>query len=206
MPGSFSGGGVTDTTNLVSKTIVDADSDLIVGTAPDTVGRLAVAASSIVGRGAAGSIAALDAAAAKTVLALVKGDVGLGSVDNTTDAAKPVSTATQTALDAKQPLDADLTTIAGLTATSDNFMVASASAWASRTPAQAKTSLALVKGDVGLGNVDNTTDAGKPVSTATQTALDAKLDDAQFSGLAKISVGTGTPASPGTGDLWVDTN
>lgn len=32
----------------------------------------------------------------------------------------------------------------------------------------------LVKGDVGLGNVDNTTDANKPVSTATQTALNGK--------------------------------
>lgn len=32
----------------------------------------------------------------------------------------------------------------------------------------------LVKGDVGLGNVDNTSDLNKPVSTATQTALDAK--------------------------------
>jgi len=33
-----------------------------------------------------------------------------------------------------------------------------------------------VKGDVGLGNVDNTADADKPVSTATQTALNAKQD------------------------------
>ena len=33
-----------------------------------------------------------------------------------------------------------------------------------------------VKSDVGLGNVDNTSDADKPVSTATQTALDAKQD------------------------------
>lgn len=32
----------------------------------------------------------------------------------------------------------------------------------------------LAKADVGLGNVDNTSDANKPVSTATQTALDAK--------------------------------
>lgn len=110
----------------------------------------------------------------KTDLILVKGDVGLGNVDNTSDANKPISTATQTALDSKQPIDSDLTTIAGLTATTDNFMVAAASAWASRTPAQAKTSLALVKADVGLGNVDNTSDANKPVSTATQTALDAK--------------------------------
>jgi hypothetical protein len=35
---------------------------------------------------------------------------------------------------------------------------------------------ALAKGDVGLGNVDNTSDANKPVSTATQTALNAKED------------------------------
>lgn len=32
----------------------------------------------------------------------------------------------------------------------------------------------LVKGDVGLGNVDNTSDANKPISTATQTALNGK--------------------------------
>jgi len=32
----------------------------------------------------------------------------------------------------------------------------------------------ITKSMVGLGNVDNTTDANKPVSTATQTALDAK--------------------------------
>ncbi len=34
----------------------------------------------------------------------------------------------------------------------------------------------LAKADVGLSNVDNTADAAKPVSTATQTALDAKQD------------------------------
>ena len=34
----------------------------------------------------------------------------------------------------------------------------------------------LVKGDVGLGNVDNTSDAAKPVSTAQQAALNLKLD------------------------------
>lgn len=84
----------------------------------------------------------------KSTLALAKGDVGLGNVDNTSDVNKPVSTAQQTALDGKQPLDSDLTTIAGLTATTDNFMVANASAWASRTPAQAKASLAIAESDV----------------------------------------------------------
>lgn len=35
----------------------------------------------------------------------------------------------------------------------------------------------LSKEDVGLGNVDNTSDLAKPISTATQTALDDKVDD-----------------------------
>lgn len=35
-------------------------------------------------------------------------------------------------------------------------------------------SVSLDKSDVGLGNVDNTSDADKPISTATQTALNAK--------------------------------
>jgi hypothetical protein len=44
----------------------------------------------------------VQSVAGKTgVVSLVKADVGLGAVDNTSDAAKPVSTATQTALDTK---------------------------------------------------------------------------------------------------------
>jgi len=45
-----------------------------------------------------------------------------------------------------QPLDSDLTTIAGLTATTDNFIVSVSSAWASRTPSQVRTTLGLVIG------------------------------------------------------------
>lgn len=56
---------------------------------------------------------------------------------------------TASAASTYQPLDADLTTIAGLTATTDNFMVGASSTWASRTPTQVKTSLAL-------NNVENT--------------------------------------------------
>lgn len=40
------------------------------------------------------------------------------------------------------------------------------------------TPTGIVKGDVGLGNVDNTADSAKPVSTAQQTALDLKANDA----------------------------
>jgi len=50
-----------------------------------------------------------------------------------------------------QPLNSNLTTIAGLTPTSDNFMIANASAWASRTPTQATALLINVVGDAGAG-------------------------------------------------------
>jgi len=40
------------------------------------------------------------------------------------------------------------------------------------------TPTGITKSDVGLANVDNTTDANKPISTATQTALDLKLASA----------------------------
>lgn len=36
------------------------------------------------------------------------------------------------------------------------------------------------KADIGLGNVDNTSDADKPVSTAVQAALNTKLDQSQY--------------------------
>lgn len=151
----------------------------------------------------------------------VKADVGLSNADNTSDANKPISSATQTALDGKQTLDSDLTAIAALTPSNDDIIQRKAGAWTNRTVAQyltdlglaaiyqpldadlttiaaldsstagamttdgagwirktyaqLKTALSLVKADVGLGNVDNTSDANKPVSTATQTALDAKV-------------------------------
>ena len=54
----------------------------------------------------------------------------------------------------------------------------------------------LTKSDVGLDNVDNTTDANKPISTATQTALNgrAPLTGAGTSGTWPISI-TGNAAT-----------
>lgn len=75
------------------------------------------------------------------------------------------------ALSNKQPLDSDLTTIAGLTAADNDVLQRISGAWSNRTPAQLKTSLGLTKTDVGLPNVDNTSDADKPVSTAQATAI-----------------------------------
>ncbi len=51
----------------------------------------------------------------------------------------------------------------------------------------------LAKADVGLGSVDNTSDANKPVSTATQTALNAKA--------ANTVTVTGATSLTGGGDL-----
>lgn len=80
----------------------------------------------------------------------------------------------------KQPLDSDLTAIAALTTTSyGRAFLALADAAAGRTA-------------LGLGNVDNTADASKPVSTAQQTALDLKANLASptFTGSVTIPGGT----------------
>lgn len=54
---------------------------------------------------------------------------------------------------------------------SDARPASDVSAWA-----KAATKPSYTKTEVGLGNVDNTTDLNKPISTATQTALNAKQD------------------------------
>jgi len=69
-----------------------------------------------------------------------------------------VTSSIQTQLDAK---------LASATAASTYAPIAS--------PTFTGTVSGVSKSMVGLGNVDNTSDADKPVSTATQTALDAKL-------------------------------
>ena len=117
---------------------------------------------------------------------LVKGDVGLGNVDNTSDASKPVSTATQTALDLKAPLASP--TFTGTVTIP--------------TGASITAPTGLVKGDVGLGNVDNTSDANKPVSTAGQTALDLKanLNSPTFTGTVTLPDNTVALGTKTTGD------
>jgi hypothetical protein len=86
---------------------------------------------------------------------LVKADVGLDQVDNTSDANKPVSTAQATAIGLKADASA-------LTAHTGNV----------------SNPHAVTKAQVGLGSVDNTSDAGKPVSTAQAASIATKADDA----------------------------
>lgn len=88
-----------------------------------------------------------------------------------------------------QPLDADLTTIAGLETVTAGTIATDGAGWIRKTYAQLKTALGLVKADVGLGNVDNTSDAAKPVSTAQQAALDLKAP------IASPAL-TGNPTAP----------
>jgi hypothetical protein len=82
---------------------------------------------------------------------VTKEQIGLGNVDNTADLNKPISTATQKAID-----DAKAANNTAL----DNH--------ANRTDNPHK----VTKDQVGLGNVDNTADINKPVSVAQQNALD----------------------------------
>ena len=65
------------------------------------------------------------------------------------------------------------------------------------SPTFTGTVAGITKSMVGLGNVDNTSDANKPVSTATQAALDLKADKA-----APTFTGTVTASN----DLVVDGN
>ena len=71
----------------------------------------------------------------------------------------------EAAVAGSQPLDADLTAIAALDSATSGVMATDGAGWIRKTYAQFKTA-------IGLGNVDNTSDANKPVSTATQAALD----------------------------------
>ena len=110
-----------------------------------------------------------------TVSGITKTMVGLGNVDNTTDALKPISTATQTALDLKATITAlnlkanstDLALKADITDMNLKAPIAS--------PTFTGSVSGITKAMVGLTNVDNTTDLLKPISTATQTALNLKV-------------------------------
>lgn len=108
---------------------------------------------------------------------LAKGDVGLGNVDNTSDANKPISSATQTALNAKAPL---------------------------ASPAFTGTPTGITKAHVGLGNVDNTSDANKPVSTAQASAIAAKVGspNSSITGLAYYPTVASLPATGTAGVIY----
>lgn len=109
----------------------------------------------------------LPAVGGSLLTGITKGQVGLGSVDNTADSGKPISVLQQAALDLKANVSA-LGTAAYL-----NTGTASGSIpllGASGLPAVGGSLLTgLTKAQVGLANVDNTSDATKNAAVATLT-------------------------------------
>jgi hypothetical protein len=125
-----------------------------------------------------------------TVAGITKTMVGLGSVNNTTDLAKPISTATQEALDTKVSISTFSTTVATKANTSDLATKAPID-----SPTFTGTISGITKAMVGLGFVNNTSDLAKPISTATQEALDTKVSASTFSTTLATKVSTETFSS-----------
>jgi hypothetical protein len=138
---------------------------------------------------AGGSVTSVAGRAGAVVLA--KADVGLSNIDNTADADKPVSTAQQTALNLKANLASPTftgvpvapTATAGTNTTqiaTTAFVAAAVAGGGAVTSVAGRTGvIVLTKSDVGLSNVDNTSDLSKPVSTATAAADTATLTSAK---------------------------
>jgi hypothetical protein len=138
------------------------------------------------------------------ITGLTKAQVGLTNVDNTSDANKAVSTATQSALNLK----ANQTSISNINNTSDlQKPVSSAQQAALNLKAELSSNnrftgsneftqpivssgtsiTGLTKTQIGLSNVDNTSDINKPISTATQSALDLKANQSSISNIDNTS-------------------
>ena len=118
--------------------------------------------------------------------------VGLGKVNNTSDLNKPISTATQTALDAKLnsadfvEFYSDLMDIKDDMDGEINAVDGKLNVHIDDTTNPHKVTAT----QIGLGKVNNTSDLNKPISTATQTALDTKVtknDDVVAGTKTKIS-------------------
>ena len=119
----------------------------------------------------------------------VKSDIGLSDVNNTSDANKPISIATQTALDLITDVNwtgdynngVTYTVGDGVMFNGASFRMIAAIGAAGYNPVGYPANWLQVTdyvsaNDIGLGNVDNTSDVNKPISSATQTALDNKVD------------------------------
>lgn len=94
---------------------------------------------------------------------VTKAQIGLGNVDNTSDTNKPISNATQSALNS---ITSRIEAIESV-----DFSEITAHISNKNNPHT------VTKTQVGLSNVDNTSDLNKPISTATQTALDTINDN-----------------------------
>lgn len=98
-----------------------------------------------------------------------------------------------TALGNRQPIDSDLTDIAGLSPSNDDFIQRKAGEWTNRTIAQVKTDLSLS----GTNTGDQTSVSGN-AGSATVLATARNIDGQSFNGSADITViAPGTHAATG---------
>jgi hypothetical protein len=135
-----------------------------------------------------------------------KSQVGLGNVDNTSDLDKPISTVTQQALNGKTDLSLFEQVSSFIGYTPQTLIVSNPTQTAINAVqsnlddhiADKQNPHAVTKEQVGLGNVDNTSDMGKPISNATQQALNGKLNNSGFTGNAVIITNSqgGAEATP----------
>jgi hypothetical protein len=104
----------------------------------------------------------------------------------------------------KQPLNGNLTTIAGLAPANDDVLQRKAGAWTNRTPAQLKSDLALTKSDVGLGSVPNIDATARANHTGTQTA--STISDFTTAAQSALASNLATKASVtnGGGETFFD--
>lgn len=102
-------------------------------------------------------------------------------------------------ISASPTLTADrvLTAGSGVTITDAGAQTGTVTIAAAVTSVAGKTgAVDLAKGDVGLGDADNTSDADKPVSTATQTALDGKANATHTHAWGDITSGVPSTFAP----------
>ena len=149
------------------------------------------------------SLLATTANVETAVAAVTKTTLGLGSVDNTSDASKPVSTAQASAIATAK------TEAITAAATAADTKVSAHDVDTSNVHGIADTSLLALKSEVaavtkttlGLGNVDNTADTAKPVSTAQSTAIATAKAEAIADATAQVNaLLTGAPAALNTLD------
>ncbi len=127
-------------------------------------------------------------------ISALKTALAIDQINNTSDLAKPISTATQAALDTKVSTSTFSTTLAAKANVSDLDLKANATDLALKanmadlalrapinSPSFTGNVSGITKAMVGLSSVENTSDLAKPISNATQEALDTKVSSATFS-------------------------
>lgn len=118
---------------------------------------------------------------------VTKAQIGLDQVNNTSDADKPISTATQRALNSKvDKVEGKQLSTNDYTTAEKNKVNESINESTANTLINTAISK-LTKDSVGLNNVDNTADANKEVLSATKLKTARTLWGQSFNGTANVS-------------------